>query len=44
MKTQKCENNLTTVYSFEAILLTAKEFGLETITIVNPPIPTFRTI
>ncbi|MEH7255809.1 hypothetical protein V7111_27250 [Neobacillus niacini] len=34
----KMENNLATVISFEAILLTAKEFGIETITIVNPPI------
>ncbi|MEH7111750.1 hypothetical protein V7124_05125 [Neobacillus niacini] len=34
----KMENNLATVFSFEAILLTAKEFGIETITIVNPPI------
>lgn len=32
------ENNQDTVSSFEAILLTAKEFGIETITILNAPI------
>lgn len=32
------ENNLETVYSYEAILLTAKEFGIDTITILNAPI------
>jgi hypothetical protein len=32
------ENNLATVYSYEAILLTAKEFGIETITILNAPL------
>lgn len=32
------ENNLATVNSYEAILLTAKEFGIETITILNSPI------
>jgi hypothetical protein len=32
------ENNLNTVYAFEAILLTAKEFGIEKIMIVNAPI------
>jgi hypothetical protein len=32
------ENNLETVYSYEAILLTAKEFGIETITVLNAPI------
>jgi hypothetical protein len=32
------ENNQATVYSYEAILLTAKEFGIETITILNAPI------
>jgi hypothetical protein len=32
------ENNLETLHSFEAILLTAKEFGIETIMVVNAPI------
>lgn len=32
------EDNLATVYAFEAILLTAKEFGIETIMVVNAPI------
>ncbi|MEH7495439.1 hypothetical protein [Neobacillus niacini] len=32
------ENNLETVYSYEAILLTAKDFGIDTITILNAPI------
>ncbi|MDF2788394.1 MAG: hypothetical protein K0S80_1492 [Neobacillus sp.] len=32
------ENNLETVYSYEAILLTAKNFGIDTITILNAPI------
>jgi hypothetical protein len=32
------ENNQDAVSSFEAILLTAKEFGFETITILNAPI------
>lgn len=32
------ENTPATVYSFEAILLTAKEFGIETIMVVNAPI------
>ncbi|MDQ0976111.1 hypothetical protein QFZ31_005989 [Neobacillus niacini] len=32
------ENSQETVNSFEAILLTAKEFGIDTITIVNAPI------
>lgn len=34
----KIENNQATVSSLEAILLTAKEFGIETITILNAPI------
>jgi hypothetical protein len=32
------ENNQETVYSYEAILLTAKDFGIDTITILNAPI------
>jgi hypothetical protein len=32
------ENNLETLHSFEAVLLTAKEFGVETIMVVNAPI------
>ncbi|PAE43811.1 GerMN domain-containing protein [Bacillus sp. 7884-1] len=32
------ENTPATVYSFEAILLTAKDFGIETIMVVNAPI------
>ncbi|MFJ5757850.1 hypothetical protein ACIQAA_01620 [Neobacillus sp. NPDC093182] len=32
------ENNLETVYSYEAILLTAKDFGIDTITVLNAPI------
>ncbi|MBY0145515.1 GerMN domain-containing protein [Neobacillus niacini] len=32
------ENNQAAVYSYEAILLTAKEFGIETITVLNAPI------
>ncbi|WHX99137.1 hypothetical protein [Neobacillus sp. DY30] len=32
------ENNLENTHSFEAILLTAKEFGIDTITILNAPI------
>ncbi|MEW9049786.1 MAG: negative regulator of sigma-X activity [Neobacillus sp.] len=32
------ENNLDTLYSIEAILLTAKDFGLETVLIENAPI------
>lgn len=32
------KDDLKTLYSFEALLLTAKEFGIETITIVNAPI------
>jgi hypothetical protein len=32
------ENNLETVYFYEAILLTAKDFGIDTITILNAPI------
>lgn len=34
----KMINDLPTLYSFEALLLTAKAFGIESITIVNPPI------
>ncbi|MEH7012882.1 hypothetical protein V7087_19070 [Neobacillus niacini] len=32
------ENNQETVYAYEAILFTAKDFGIETITILNAPI------
>jgi hypothetical protein len=32
------ENTPATVYSFEAMLLTAKDFGIETIMVVNAPI------
>ena len=32
------ENNRETINSYEAILLTAKGFGIETVTIKNPPI------
>lgn len=32
------ENNRETINSYEAILLTAKGFGIETVTILNPPI------
>jgi hypothetical protein len=32
------ENNQETVYSYEAILLTAKDFGIDSITILNAPI------
>lgn len=32
------ENNLVNVYSYEAILLTAKNFGIDTVKIFNPPI------
>lgn len=32
------EDSLENVYSIEAILLTAKDFGIDTITIINPPI------
>jgi hypothetical protein len=32
------ENNLENVYAYEAILLTAKDFGIDTITILNAPI------
>ena len=32
------KNDLNTLYSFEALLLTAKEFGLSAIVIENPPI------
>jgi len=32
------ENNQAAVYAYEAILLTAKEFGIETITVLNAPI------
>ena len=32
------ENNLATLHSYEAILLTAKEFGIEVVMVVNAPI------
>lgn len=32
------ENNQETLYSYEAILLTAKDFGIDTLTILNAPI------
>jgi hypothetical protein len=32
------ENNKETLYSYEAILLTAKNFGIDTVTILNAPI------
>ncbi|MEH7176721.1 hypothetical protein [Neobacillus vireti] len=37
-KNTTMKNDLETIHSFDAILLTAKEFGIETITILNAPI------
>jgi hypothetical protein len=34
----RMENNLATLHSYEAILLTAKEFGIEVVMVVNAPI------
>jgi hypothetical protein len=34
----RMENNLATLHSYEAILLTAKEFGIEVVMVVNAPV------